>query len=400
MKTTLTAVALGVVSLAFFLWHISIPPERVFDEGIFIPAANALLAHAPNPNPQSPPIGKFMIAVGIKAFGDNPRGWRIPSAVFGSLTLVGVFLWANLLLDSYSLALTAAFLTLLNNFLFIFSRTAMMDIYMVSFLIWGLLAFTAATMLDHLSVARRRGLFLSSGIMFGFACASKWNGIDTLGIAIAACVLLLWLSPRRANPEIARLAGHLRHVGVPWIATSLLLVPIVAYAITFIPFLQPLSLREFVSTNAYIWQYHRAQIGNVFLASPWYQWPLKFQPLRALSYLVGNWYVMWAGVAALLVCARRFGRSAPETLLIALYAGNLSQWALTPQHCLFYYYYFPAAILLGVAIPLALRQMPERIWGVRLSILCVLPAVVVFAYCFPRMAHLPQPWDCALGCWP
>ncbi len=400
MKTTLTAVAFGIASFAFFLWHIGTPRDLVLDESLFVPAANALLAHFPSTNSEAPPLGKLIVAAGIKTFGDNPLGWRVSSAIFGSCTLIGVFLWVNLLLDSYSLALTAAFLTLLNNFLFIFSRTAMMDIFMVAFLIWGLLALTAAVKLEYLSLAYRRALILFSGILFGFAFATKWNGIDTLAIAVAACLALLWLSRRSTNPEIARLARHLQRAGLSWVAACLLVVPLLAYAVAFIPFLHPLTFREFVSTNIFIWRYHRTQIGNVFLASAWYQWPLKFQPLRVLSYLVGNWYVMWAGFAALLVCARRFGRSVPETFLIALYAGNLLQWAITPQHCLFYYYYFPAAMFAGLAIPLALRQFPERICGVRLSVLSVLPALAVFAYCYPRMAHLPPPFDCALGCWP
>jgi dolichyl-phosphate-mannose--protein O-mannosyl transferase len=83
-----------------------------------------------------------------------------------------------------------------------------------------------------------------------------------------------------------------------------------------------------------------------------------------------------------------------------LYAGNYLQWAITPQSCMFYYYYFPAAIFLGVAIPMALRQLPAQVFGVRLGTLSVLPALLVFAYCYPRMAHLPPPFDCALGCWP
>ena len=153
--------------------------------------------------------------------------------------------------------------------------------------------------------------------------------------------------------------------------------------------------------NVFIWHFRQVVVANRCMVTPWYQWPVQFQPLRNLSYLVGNWYVMWGGLAALLLCARRFGRCVPETLVIVLYAGNLLQWAITPQNGFFYYYYyFPAALFLGVAMALALRQFPERLFGVRLRILCALPAFVVFAYCFPRMANLPPPFDCTLGCWP
>jgi hypothetical protein len=47
MKTTLPAVALGLASFLFFLWNIGTPKDYGIDEFIFVPAANALLAHAP-----------------------------------------------------------------------------------------------------------------------------------------------------------------------------------------------------------------------------------------------------------------------------------------------------------------------------------------------------------------
>jgi integral membrane sensor domain MASE1 len=67
---------------------------------------------------------------------------------------------------------------------------------------------------------------------------------------------------------------------------------------------------------------------------------------------------------------------------------------------MFYYYYFPSAVFLGVAISHAFRQLPEHVFGVRLGALSVLPALVIFAYCYQRMAHLQPPFDCALGRWP
>jgi dolichyl-phosphate-mannose--protein O-mannosyl transferase len=81
------------------------------------------------------------------------------------------------------------------------------------------------------------------------------------------------------------------------------------------------------------------------------------------------------------------------------YAGNLLQWAVTPQQLLYYYYYFPAAMTLGILIALALRDMPQRVFGVRLNLVCLVAASCVFIFCFPHMAHLEAPFDCAFGCW-
>jgi len=404
MRITVTALLLCLMSFALFFRDVGNPPDFLLDESQYVGSANALVAHSPNPNPEAPPLGKLIVAAGIKLFGDNPLGWRIMSVVFGALTVAGLFLWVQLLVEDYSIALIAAILALLDNFIFVLARAALMDIFLVGFVIFGLLAFTAALKLDNISDAGRLAFFLMGGVFLGFACACKWNGVDTLGIVVVTSIGLLWLSRRSCNPELASYAKHLRQAGTSWAALSLLFVPVLAYSITFIPLLhslnRPFSFHELVSMNIFIWKFHRAVVGNVFLVGRWYTWPLQVDPLRSLSYLVGNWYIMWVGLLALLFCARRFGRSLPETLIVLLYAANFLQWAITPQSCLFYYYYFPSAVFLGVAIALALRQLPEHVFGVRVATLSVLPALVVFAYCYPRMAHLPQPFDCAFGCWP
>jgi dolichyl-phosphate-mannose-protein mannosyltransferase len=404
MRTALTAVLLGLVSFGFFMRDLGNPPDYLLDEVQYVSSAKALLSNSPNPNPEAPPLGKLMIAIGIKLLGDTPIGWRVMSAVFGSLTLAGIFLWVHLLVDEFSTALIASILTLFNNFVFVFSRAALMDNFLVGFMVCGLLAFTAALKLNNFGAKSRRILLLCSGAMFGFSCASKWNGVDTLGVVVVVSLLILWAAKRSSNPETRASAAHLRCAGVPWLVLSFLIVPLLAYSMTFLPLLhsehRPFSLRELYSANLYIWRFHRAVVGNIFLAVPWYKWPFRVDPLRSLSYLVGNWYVMWAGIAALLLCARRFGRSLPETLVVLLYAANFLQWIVTPQRYLYYYYYYAAELFLGIAIPLALRQFPKCLFGVRLGTLIVLPALCVFAYCYPRMAHLPQPFDCALGCWP
>jgi dolichyl-phosphate-mannose-protein mannosyltransferase len=396
-----TALALTCFSFLFFAWRISIPPNYSFDELQYINSSRALLAHEPNPNPEAPPLGKLFIAGGIKLFGDNPWGWRAFSAVFGALALAGFFLWLNLLTESYPVALTAALLSLLNNFLYVFSRTAMMDIYLVAFMIWGLLACTAALMQKGISLGWRRVLFLLGGLSFGFSCAAKWNGVDALGIVILSCLILLLWPSRNLSGRFTEITGLARAIGAPWLAASLLLAPLIAYASTFVPLIhslgQSFTFREFASMNTYIWRFHRAVLGNPPITSPWYSWPFHTGPTRDLSYLVGNWYIMFAGLLAVLVCLRRFGRSLPETLIVTLYAGCLLQWALTPQSCLYYYYYFPAALFLGPAIPLALRQFPSRI---NLNAIAILPAAVIFLFCLQRMAHFSPPFDCALGCWP
>jgi hypothetical protein len=105
---------------------------------------------------------------------------------------------------------------------------------------------------------------------------------------------------------------------------------------------------------------------------------------------------------ALAVCLRRFwaAKALPEALVLLLFAANFLQWAVTPQSGLYYYYYYPCVMFLGVAITVALRSLPARLFGMRISLLLLTAAAVFFVRCYPQMAHLGPPWDCLLGCWP
>lgn len=404
MRNRLTLLLLVLSGLVIFLAGIENPPHLIYDEPLYVNAGRALLAGTHDPSPYGPPLGKLLVAASIKLFGDGPLGWRFANALFGSLALAAVFLLADLLLNDYTLALTAAALTFLNNFLYVMSRTAMVDVFLVTFGLWGVVAFVAALKTVETSPRKARALLACSGILLGLACAFKWNGVDQLCALIAIGAGLLLFGKKSSNPEIVSYATNLSKVGTPYLLISAVVLPLVAYFSTFWPLCRMLhltfSLDGVAAMNLYIWHFHRQVLGNPAITDPWYKWPLQVQPARALSYLVGNWYVMWAGLAACLFSVRRMGRAFPETLILLLYAVNLFQWAVTPQSCAYYYYYFPAAMYLGLAIALALHRLPQRMLGVRVSLVSVVPAVCVFAYCLGHMAHLPPPFDSALGYWP
>ena len=117
-RPTITALILGVVGLLVFLAGIGRPVRTYYDEAYFVPEARTFLLKAPNPSTQlppplaRPPLGKMIMAMGMKAAGDNPFGWRVAAAFCGALTLAAVYLWTLLLLRDSQLAIFAAGLTL------------------------------------------------------------------------------------------------------------------------------------------------------------------------------------------------------------------------------------------------------------------------------------------------
>ena len=61
---------------------------------------------------------------------------------------------------------------------------------------------------------------------------------------------------------------------------------------------------------------------------------------------------------------------------------------------------FPiTALAVMVAIAVTLKSLPRSIFGVRVTLILLLIAAAIFVWCYPRMAYLGPPWDCALGCW-
>ena len=381
-----------------------------YDEGLYVPEARAFShweidAATRTHNLARPPFGKMLMAVSIKIAGDTPFGWRVGSAVCGALTLVAVYLWTLLLLGDPRLAALAAVLTLFNNFLFVMSRVGMMDSFLIFFLMWSLVAFTAALVL-HLTVTRRRLLLVASGALMGFAGAVKWNAVDTLAVLILVSAVLLWVGRRSsAPPSLSNYARSTRQIGVPALLLGLFAAPVLFYCLTYWPLCRilgrPFNLAELIAIHRDTWYLSTHWATNKAITSAWYTWPFSLSPQRALSYLLANPVVAWGGIAALVVCLRQFWKTLalPEGIVFLLFAANFLQWAVTPEKGLMYYYYYPSVMILGVAIAVALRSSPRSVFGVRLSLIVVLFAAAVFLWCYPRMTHLQSPWDCALGCW-
>jgi len=414
-KLLFTSALLAVSTFLILLARIEQPPFLFFDESSYVAIARGLLNHNLPPLQSDSPVGRhhpllgsYLIAAGMKIAGDNPLGWRLASVVAGAATLVAIFLWTYVLIQDYWLALFAAGLTFFNNFFYVMARVAMLDIFVFAFSMWGLLAFTAAVYSD-LAVRTRRILSAISGLAFGLAGACKWNAVDTFAVALVSGLLLFRLAQAPAagwNKQLAKPAQNARRIGLPTLAFGLIVVPAATYLCVFSLIFHATHteflLHAVVRLHVLMFELTKGYVGNRAIASAWYSWPFRASPLRGLSYLMGNWVVMWGGLAALGVALRRLYKSPalPEALLLAAYLANLLQWAVTPMKVQIYYYYFSSAMMLAPAIAVSLRRdAPPRILGIRVSLLVMLAAMAFFLYCYPRMAHLEAPWDCMFGCW-
>ena len=187
------ALALGLTAIALLqrIWGLAYPKGYIFDETYYAKNAFAISRYGVEVNvlkhtPEfvvHPPVGKWIIAIGIKLFGNNEFGWRFSAAIIGSASVTLMYFTARKLFHSTFLSTAAAFLILVDGLHLVHSRVALLDIFLMFFI---QIAFLAILYLRY----------WIAGIALGLACGVKWSGLYFL-IAFALLVLVLdWIRYR------------------------------------------------------------------------------------------------------------------------------------------------------------------------------------------------------------
>jgi dolichyl-phosphate-mannose--protein O-mannosyl transferase len=174
----MAAIAPILIALASFvlrLINLGIPKGFVFDEVYYVDGARNLLKYGvevDGSNPEfivHPPVGKWLIASGIKLFGDNEFGWRFASAVFGTLLILLFARLVHVLFYSPLLTTLGAALMGLDGLLLVHSRTALLDLFLTFFTVLGVLLW-------------HRNRHIWAGIAFGLAIGCKWSAVYFIAV--------------------------------------------------------------------------------------------------------------------------------------------------------------------------------------------------------------------------
>lgn len=175
MKTRIYVGAITVISLALRLFNLGTPKGFVFDEVYYVDGARDYLAHGveiTGDDPEfvvHPPVGKWLIALGIKLFGDNEFGWRFMGALLGSAMIVLIALIAHRLFRNSYLTIAASALMAMDGLALVHSRTALLDIFLSFFILLATYFFLARW-------------HWWAGIALGLAVATKWSGLYFLAV--------------------------------------------------------------------------------------------------------------------------------------------------------------------------------------------------------------------------
>lgn len=143
-------VLVSVLSLITRLAWISRPGVLLFDENYYVNAARRMLgirlaaeqiyANSPaglDPNFAHPPLGKLLIAMGIRTFGDSPFGWRAASVLFGSYAILAIYWLARSAGFSSWVAVGASSLMAADTMFFVHGRIGTLEILVLTFMLVG-----------------------------------------------------------------------------------------------------------------------------------------------------------------------------------------------------------------------------------------------------------------------
>jgi 4-amino-4-deoxy-L-arabinose transferase-like glycosyltransferase len=243
---------------------------------------------------------------------------------------------------------------------------------------------------------------------------AEWPAFLMLGVA---GVLLLWRAIASIRDPASDVRwwrpGEMGGFAWSWMGACLVIVPLVVYAMSYIPYLQlghdwtvsggpgyGWSLEEL---HAQMFGYHFNLTAGHDSAAPWWSWPLALKPTWffignydsdqvAVIYNGGNPVLFWAGVPAIVACAALAWkrRSAALVLVVAAFAFQLVPW-MRIERATFAYHYFTAVLFAMIAIAYLVDELLRRPAWRELAIGYLALVVVAGILVFPLGSALPMP---------
>ncbi|HEX6844536.1 MAG TPA: phospholipid carrier-dependent glycosyltransferase, partial [Actinomycetota bacterium] len=420
---------LAVTALAAFLrfFGLTSPGDLVFDEAYY-PKAGCILIGGSDEMCRiensgetywreqqwdvgswvHPPLGKWQIGLGIKAFGMDPFGWRVTSALAGTLVVAFAAMLAWVLLRSVVWVYVAGLLLATEHLNIVMSRTALLDVHLELWVVLGFLLLA----LDKRWIDRRRPpdrwddeeapppriaspvwrpWRFASGVAFGAALSVKWSGAMALIGAIA--LTYAWETVRRHRDGTSWGRAFARAFARETFGMVLAfgIVPAGVFMLTWLPWLHHFGWDwgKWVHTQAESIEYHRETIQEFakdpetgamtpthpYYSRPW-QWFLIWRPtsfwtqdlgadIREIL-AIGNPAVFWGAIVAIPWAAVLGWRRRDWTFAFPVVA-VLSQYVpwLFVSRPTFFFYALPLTPFMVLAIVAVLRELSDATLVVR-----------------------------------
>jgi dolichyl-phosphate-mannose--protein O-mannosyl transferase len=449
-------VLLTLVAGGLRLWNLADPDTLVFDETYYAKDAcwyafssESVCTIADEQTKVHPPLGKWMISAGVKAFGNEALGWRIVPALAGIVSVPLLFALSRRLFRSLIAASLAAGLLAIDFLHLVQSRMSMLDIFVMFF---GLAAFLCLVIdRDRLlegSVRHGRALArpwrAAAGALGGAATASKWSGLFV--IAAVFVLSLIWEAAARRERKVrdedeARSVGFFKRLWTGLVERTvalfraivgewsslllyLVLLPVLVYLVTYLgrldgePFFSlPWSEgswgRALWARHAYMLDFHANLKASHPYQSPGWSWILLKRPVSYFFcggnacnppdepgryqeiFASGSPFVWWSTLLAMAWLAvawlRRRDFRRPEGLILGALIFTYGPWLVpfTDRSAVFLFYLLPVVPFMCLAVAYAAWRIGWRSWEAK-SAIALYSAIALgfFVFYFPLLTKV------------
>jgi dolichyl-phosphate-mannose-protein mannosyltransferase len=403
--SVLVPVALLILGGGLRVWGLSSPPQTFWDESYYVPDAYDYLGsgydigHPDDPSYKMvgeitwvhPPLGKWMIAMGVGPMGLHPLAWRLPSALFGTAAVLLVYLLALALWGSVWWAGLAGLLLSLDGLHIVQSRIAMLDVFLATFVLAGvhLMVLDRRASRRQVEVGRQPSTFVErtfgtgyrfgAGLMLGAAVATKWSGVFALVFVAALCAQAIPRDGRRLRTIVA----------------SFVVVPVLVYLASYVVWFAQngMDVPRFVALQWRMLE-HQLHHGTVqpenssplswlFLTHPIRYYPPPGPGVGAADreiWLIGNPVLWWGFLAAMpVLLAKAARRRWKEILIVGSYLALFVPWIFLGR-TEFLFYMLPAVPFMCLGMVAALRALPGRVQRRSATAFAALACAAAFAY--------------------
>jgi dolichyl-phosphate-mannose-protein mannosyltransferase len=382
---------LAAVSAAFRLPRLGFPPEEMFDE---VYHAKTALQYLQGINPTEwvhPPTAKLLIAIGVWIFGYESWAWRLLPVIAGIALAPVFYRLARTVLATERAAILAAVILLADGVYLVQSRTAMTNIFAVTFQVAAAL-FVVRAVLSPVLPARTMAI---AGLFLGLALSTRWTSLFATGFL--GLVLLVVRGRRLWRP---------RELGLAVLAFGA--IPLALYVISYLPWMYQADpwtrFTELPEHTKAVYRYHADLVAEHPYFSSWYTWPWLYRPtwyyftqtkdaspvVRGIVAL-GNPWLWWASVPVTLWAVITGARARdPRRVFSGLgFACLYLPWGISPRTLNYGHYLFEAipyaCLSLGILLDRYWDTWPDTTRGYMALV------IGTFLFFFPFLTGYPLP---------
>lgn len=380
-----------------------------------------------------PPLGKILIALGMKIFGVNPFGWRITGTVFGILMIPLLYLLSKRFFKETWVSTLVTVLFTFDFMHFTQTRIATIDVF-ITFFVMLMYYFMYRYLETNFNYENLKKTFIPlglCGISMGLGVATKWTGVyAAFGLFVLFCwhMIKTYLEYRKCKRDINEVTNGIKNNEIvsnfkkKFIYTILfcivffIVIPICIYLLSYIPYNDGYSkgvVEKAVNSIKYIFKYHTTMKDNHPFSSRWYEWPMMIRPVwyfilnmpgntvETIS-AFGNPLVWWPGIICFsyILYLSIAEKDKKALVLVFSYLTQLLPWIFV-KRTMFIYHYFPSvpfvALIIGYTMS-TLSKKKKLVFGkikmtkertMKICVIYTIAALFLFVIFYPAISGYP-----------